>query len=344
MSANVTLLPLLLSQYFDSNGNPLSGGKIYVYEAGSTSVLANTYTTANGDVVSANPVTLDSAGRLNSQLWIGANNEVNIVLTQSDGTTVINTSDNTRGTITSEYVTSVVDALANTYLPLSGGSITGGLTVNATTSLKATNIVGNFNVTGNTTINGNTVINSPLSMANNKITDVATPTANNDAATKKYVDDATGGVQVVPIGGIILWTQETPPTNFLECSGAAISRTTYSELFNVIGITFGAGDASTTFNLPNLRGVFVRGWDNGRGVDIGRNFGTFQEDDFETHNHTPIYLGGSNQDIGDPGQYVLTNSAEYNGIQTIANSATANTGGTETRPKNLALMYVIKYQ
>ena len=49
------------------------------------------------------------------------------------------------------------------------------------------------------------------------------------------------------------------------------SRTTYANLFNVIGTSFGAGNGSTTFNVPDLRGYFIRGWDNGKGTDAGKN-------------------------------------------------------------------------
>ncbi|RMG49546.1 MAG: tail fiber protein, partial [Gammaproteobacteria bacterium] len=79
-----------------------------------------------------------------------------------------------------------------------------------------------------------------------------------------------------PVGSVIAWTSTTPPDNYLECNGAAISRTAYSDLFAVIGTIFGAGDGSTTFNLPDLRGEFIRGYDNGRGADVGRALGSAQ--------------------------------------------------------------------
>ena len=81
-----------------------------------------------------------------------------------------------------------------------------------------------------------------------------------------------------PAGSIIMFSASTPPSGYLECDGAAVSRTTYADLFAVIGEDFGNGDGSTTFNLPDLRGEFVRGWDNGAGVDSGRALGTNQAD------------------------------------------------------------------
>ena len=87
------------------------------------------------------------------------------------------------------------------------------------------------------------------------------------------------------------------PTGWLKANGAAVSRTTYSNLFAAIGTTYGVGDGSTTFNIPDLRGEFIRGWDDGRGVDSGRTLGSWQDDMFEEHNHilgtrTNISIGG----------------------------------------------------
>lgn len=75
------------------------------------------------------------------------------------------------------------------------------------------------------------------------------------------------GVSNFVPGVIYHWPTETVPTGALECNGAAISRTTYARLFNVIGTTFGVGNGTTTFNIPELRGEFPRFWDHGRGAD-----------------------------------------------------------------------------
>ena len=69
----------------------------------------------------------------------------------------------------------------------------------------------------------------------------------------------------VPVGGILVWPTTTAPSGFLVCDGSAISRTTYFELFDLIGTTFGSGDGSTTFNLPNLKGKFVAGYNSAEG-------------------------------------------------------------------------------
>ena len=144
--------------------------------------------------------------------------------------------------------------------------------------------------------------------------------------------------QFVPTGGIIDFASSTAPSGFLECNGAAVSRTTYSALFTVIGTTFGSGDGSTTFNLPDLRGEFVRGYDNGRGVDSGRVFGSSQAESVGPHSH----------DIELSGYTDISHDSSAEGDRTISSSGTpasgyiSNNSGTENRPRNVALLKIIK--
>lgn len=142
--------------------------------------------------------------------------------------------------------------------------------------------------------------------------------------------EPSGGL---PAGAVQSFAMSAAPSGWLDCDGSAVSRTTYSNLFSAIGTTFGTGDGSTTFNVPDLRGEFIRGWDDGRGVDSGRTFGTAQADELKSHNHTVTTLGGASavrpEDVG----------AGNVGSQT---STTSSTGGNETRPRNIALLYCIK--
>lgn len=156
-----------------------------------------------------------------------------------------------------------------------------------------------------------------------------------------------------PTGQIIILGASSPPTGFLECNGAAISRSTYSALFGAVSTAFGVGDGSTTFNIPDFRGYFPRGWDHGRGIDSGRTFGSAQSDAYGSHNHpisdpnhshstdltlTGGYVGGGAHSWQAGGQLATSGtSSEATGI-TVSSS-----GGTETRPKNLAILFGIKY-
>ncbi|QDP49094.1 phage tail protein [Hyphomonas sp.] len=137
-----------------------------------------------------------------------------------------------------------------------------------------------------------------------------------------------------PVGIPFWWPANTPPSWALECDGAAISRTTYADLFAVIGTTFGAGDGSTTFNLPDLRGEFIRGWDNGRGVDGSRVFGSAQSDEVKSHSH------GYHTNVG---AFAAGGAAQLNFNGAGSAVSTNAFGGSETRPRNIALLACIKY-
>jgi len=147
-------------------------------------------------------------------------------------------------------------------------------------------------------------------------------------------DGATGTSESVPVGTIIYHSANTPPTNFIKANGDAVSRTTYSDLFTVIGTTFGSGDGSSTFNVPDLRGEFPRGWDDSRGIDNGRNFGSSQADELKAHTHT----FSTHYNTGAGGVPLQGTSSP------VGTVTTSSTGGSETRPRNIALLACIKYQ
>ena len=121
--------------------------------------------------------------------------------------------------------------------------------------------------------------------------------------------------QAVPTGSVHMMATTTAPSGYLKCNGAAVSRTTYADLFAIIGTTHGAGNGSTTFNVPDLRGEFVRGWDDSRGVDSGRSFGSSQSGQNAQHNHTATATSTSS--VTDPGHrhnVAYTNSHINDGV------------------------------
>ena len=144
------------------------------------------------------------------------------------------------------------------------------------------------------------------------------------------------------IGSVAAFAMNTAPTGWFKANGAAVSRSLYSALFARIGTTFGVGNGSTTFNLPDLRGEFVRGWDDGRGADAGRAFGSAQgasvdSSGVQLREAANNYLPGGN---------VTGDALAYFGNADVTTYGTAATyfGGTETRPRNVALLYCIKWQ
>ncbi len=158
-----------------------------------------------------------------------------------------------------------------------------------------------------------------------------------DTAAARFLSAAGTFAAAVPVGSITMYAANTAPTGWLECSGAAVSRTTYAGLFAAIGTVFGSGDGSTTFNLPEMRGEFARGWDNGRGVDPARAFGSAQADELEAHVHS-VQPPASSSDAG-----AGLTATGAGGAETITPYNTDSTGGSETRPRNIALMFIIKF-
>jgi microcystin-dependent protein len=161
--------------------------------------------------------------------------------------------------------------------------------------------------------------------------------------------DGTSGIDTPAInagnivGEVCFFGMSTAPTGFLKANGAAVSRTTYAALFTAIGTTYGVGDGSTTFNLPDLRGEFPRGWDDGRGVDSGRAFGTAQDGNVGEHTHTTRvrYYDGTGSASGTDTEI---RSRSISGSNT-ANTNTVTNGNPsgETRPRNVALLACIKF-
>lgn len=167
-------------------------------------------------------------------------------------------------------------------------------------------------------------------------------------------------------GQMSFFARSAPPSGWLKCNGAAVSRTTYAALFAAIGITFGSGDGTTTFNVPDTRGEFLRVLDDGRGVDAGRTIGSYVASLLASHTHTGSAVAAGThvhplmgEDVGGPGRQDLTGLstvADASGRGTI--SAYGNTdggglhthtlsinasGGAETRPRSVAFPVYIKY-
>lgn len=175
---------------------------------------------------------------------------------------------------------------------------------------------------------------------------------------------------LVPTGSVLPYFGVSAPTGFLMCDGLAVSRTTYAGLFSVISTFCGQGDGSTTFNLPDLQGYFLRGVSGASGRDpdasargqmatggnTGNNVGSVQTEQIQTHLHSITDLlhshntqtqssgaGGAGVNVPPPqgggagvsGNFATTSS--FTGIST-----TNNYTGSETRPVNAYCYYIIK--
>lgn len=154
-------------------------------------------------------------------------------------------------------------------------------------------------------------------------------------------------VETTPPGAVMAFAMQSPPSQYwLVCDGRAVSRATYPALFDAIGTTYGVGNGSTTFNLPDLRGVFVRGHDAGRNLDPGRGFGSFQDHameriygEFIQAAHDQVHATGPFYNTGRQAGRCAENS-DPRFVCAFDSSRVVKTAN-ETRPKNIAFLYCI---
>lgn len=161
--------------------------------------------------------------------------------------------------------------------------------------------------------------------------------------------------RLMSAGAVVHFARTSAPQGWLKANGAAISRTAYAGLYAAIGTTYGAGDGFNTFNLPDLRGEFLRGLDDGRGVDAGRVLGSGQLDQNKAHSHNAFDAGHTHQSafpVGDnlsvsPGSGYTVQQATVSTIRettpSTAGVSIGSSGGTEARPRNLAMLACIKF-
>ncbi|MBN2730347.1 MAG: tail fiber protein [Bacteroidales bacterium] len=159
---------------------------------------------------------------------------------------------------------------------------------------------------------------------------------------------------ILPAGMIIPFAGDTNniPNGWLLCDGSELDRTIYARLFATIDTIWGIGDGSTTFNLPDFRGTFMRGTNLGTGNDpdaasrtasnggnSGDKVGSVQEDGFKSHNHSMEFHYSTS---GVPNNYP-TLSGYNSAVQNSIINGVSYRGGNETRPKNKNVHYLIKY-
>lgn len=172
---------------------------------------------------------------------------------------------------------------------------------------------------------------------------------------------STGTGNSVPVGTILAFGGTAVPAGYLACDGSSVSNTAYPALFAVIGTSWG-GNGAPNFNLPDLRGRFPRGWDNGAGNDpnagartnlytggqTGDNVGSYQLDAFQGHHHNVVMTTAAS-DTGDGGVTCgATGNSQNPGYNYASWPISDGGNGTpryssETRPKNAYVHYIIKY-
>ena len=226
--------------------------------------------------------------------------------------------------------------------PFQTAQCTYGLSVETSTVGAFTNGVRRLTIdaSGNVYTTSGTLSASRLYATN------STPTSNNELATKSYVDS------VLPVAGTIAYyAATTPPTGWLKANGAVLSRTTYANLYAAIGLTWTQpGDGPANFRLPDLRGQFIRGYDDGRGVDTGRGFGTTQAAYAGYNTFSAGLDDGDSQTGAQKSIFNMTINGTLLGDTTSGSTYIYHLGPYDiatnpgdTRPTNVALLACIKY-
>jgi len=218
------------------------------------------------------------------------------------------------------------------------GAIDTNYTFTATDVITSTKM---NNILDQSTITATAIFNNTLDITSGKLLVKAGGVTSNEIAADAVttiaildgaVTQAKASNMLIPAGAIMPFAMNSVPTGWLAADGTAVSRSTYATLFAAIATTYGVGDGSTTFNVPDLRGYFVRGTGTNSDGTVSGTFAAKQADELKSHTHTYTFkstTGGSSAG-GDPNS--ITNTSVNTGA----------TGGTETRPRNIAMLYCIK--
>jgi microcystin-dependent protein len=240
------------------------------------------------------------------------------------------------------------------------------------TSSKLNNIIDQTTFTGDA-IQGTTLqVVSPGKLAVNAGGITSNELATDSVVTSKILNGAVtsdklnAAVIFVPSGGIMAFAMNSAPSGWLAANGSAVSRTLYAALFAAIGTTYGAGDGSTTFALPDLRGYFVRGSGTNSDGTASGTFGAKQAASLLNHTHSGTTAGASADHTHAYTRYntLLNNVSIFSGggVNGIWQNTTTQLtggvsadhahgfttgnpsvgGGSETRPANIAMLYCIK--
>jgi len=251
------------------------------------------------------------------------------------------------GTNTTQIATTAF--VTGQFLPLTGGTVTGNVTLNSQSDIRF----------GDADSSHFVALQAPATVTANL---TLTLPAADGSSGQALTTDGSGALAFatiggVPIGAVFHFAASTAPTGFLKANGAAVSRTTFAALFAITGTTYGSGDGSTTFNLPDLRGEFIRGWADDRAVDTGRAFGSAQAADTNllSHTHSTTVTGYAQVSPTPAGSITygagFTQKNDDGTITSNPNTASLTyttggpspAGGAETRPRNVALLACIKF-
>jgi microcystin-dependent protein len=195
---------------------------------------------------------------------------------------------------------------------------------------------------GNTTL---ALVSGKMKVGTITSNEMGTDSVTTNAIADGAVTQAKASNMLVPAGAIMPFAMNGAPTGWLAADGTAVSRSTYATLFAAIATTYGVGDGSTTFNVPDLRGYFVRGTGTNSDGTVSGTFAAKQADAFQGHYHNlrqgTFVQGGSNNTV------ISAQNHNFD-VNSVVSPITDGTNGTprtasETRPRNIAMFYCIKF-
>jgi microcystin-dependent protein/phage-related tail fiber protein len=221
-------------------------------------------------------------------------------------------------------------------------------------------VVGSSTIAADTATDSLTLVaTAPITITadttNDKVTfDIANATASADgamsAADKSKLDGIAAGADAIPAGAITMFAGGSLPSGWLWCQGQAVSRTTYSALYSAIGTTYGTGDGSTTFNLPNMGGRVPVGTDvnqtefSSLGKTGGEKTHTLSTTEMPSHSHN-IKFGGASMSMGSgsTGDYLLTGWTTGGGVTQVTEDAAGGGGAHNNLQPYISFNFMIKY-
>lgn len=351
MAYNISAFAGAGAQFFDSNGVPLAGGLLYVYTAGTTTP-ATTWTTNSGTVANTNPIVMNAAGRTPFEIWLNSGVTYKFALYTSTNV-LIGTYDN---------IPAIDDpTVFNNLITVTGTNALIGTSVPPYTSYVAGMTLSFIPVNTNT---GAVTIDVDGLGAKNIFVGNASALAGGELVAGQIAQLQYDGTRfqlmniqsAIPAGSVMAFGRASPPAGWLAANGSAVSRTTYAALFAAIGTAFGAGNGSTTFNVPDLRDRMAIG--SGTLYALAATGGS-KDAVVVSHTHTatvtdPSHLhsvvGTSSSPIGgfggpgsNMGNYQTSNTSSSTTGISVTNASTGSSGTNANLPPYVALLQCIKF-
>jgi|TARA_B100000073_G_scaffold82788_1_gene63436 microcystin-dependent protein len=352
-----------------------TGGHVFEYVGSGTDYSAHP---DNGGLAD---ITKQSTEITDGQVWLSSTDENGRFVVGGGGSDSF-VVDQLAGTVTLPAGAVIADNIVTDTSPQLGGVLdTNGFAISSAGSNPVTIDPAG---TGKINMGAEVVFDSTQPTATTASANIVQLTNDYQAGSTTLAATASAVKSLMPVGSVIMYAGNAAPTGYLECNGQSIAGdSAYAALRAIVGN-----------NLPDLRGEFVRGWDNTKGTDNGRALLSFQDDQFKTHTHNMDVNGGHNHALSNAGIHVhginavgdhdhrspwraqsnssdggggnseikggstnntggggahnhsMDNAGNHNHAMATAGShdhTISNTGSTETRPRNIALMYCIKF-